>query len=157
MIKSRLAPYILVSVLIHTGILLGIHSFLRLPDAELEPPVLIPVEMVVLREQPPDPALRITASEPMATKKPDAMARSQLAAGMDAIRGSDDIADPVPAQGHYQPSVNLETNDPLAVVQMASERPTPVGQRKMQRRSLGERHFKLSGGRWPLACHLDHR
>ncbi len=78
MLKNRLTPYILVSVLIHTGFLLGMHSFLKLPDAESEPPVLIPVEVVVLREQPPDPALRITASEPMATKKQDSIARSQF-------------------------------------------------------------------------------
>jgi hypothetical protein len=63
---------------------------------------------------------------------------------MDAIRGSDDIADPVPAQGHYQPSVNLETNDPLAVVQMASERPTPAGQLEMTLSQTPPLHLSLA-------------
>jgi hypothetical protein len=128
MLKNRLTPYILVSVLIHTGFLLGMHSFLRLPDAESEPPVLIPVEMVVLREQPPDPALRITASEPMATKKQDSIAQSQLSTDMEADQHIDDIADPIPTEGDYQPSVNLATIETLRVKPMASERPKAAGQ-----------------------------
>ena len=128
MLKNRLTLYIFISVLIHTGFLLGIHSFLSLPDAELEPPVLIPVEVVVLREQPPDPAHRITVSEPMATMKQDSIARSQLSADMDADQVGDQITDPVPAEGNYQPSVSLETNDPPRVSLMASEGQKPAGQ-----------------------------
>ncbi|MCP4629997.1 MAG: PEGA domain-containing protein [bacterium] len=125
MLKNKLTPYILVSVLIHTGFLLGTYSFLRLPDAELEPLVLIPVEMVVIREQPPDPALRLTASEPMATKKKDSIARSQLSPDMDADQHIDELADPIPKEGDYQPMVTI---DRLSVVPLASERQTPAGQ-----------------------------
>lgn len=128
MLASRLTLYIFVSVLIHTGFLLGMHSFVSLPDAELEPPVLIPVEVVVLREQPPDPAHRITVSEPMATKKQDSIARSQLSAAMDADQVGDQIADPVPAEGNYQPSVSLDANEPLRVSPMASEGQKHAGQ-----------------------------
>ena len=128
MLKNRLTFYIFISVLIHAGFLLGMHSFLSLPDAELEPPVLIPVEVVVLREQPPDPALKITVSEPMATMKQDSIARSQLSADMDADQVGDQITDPVPAEGNYQPSVSLETNDPPRVSLMASEGQKPAGQ-----------------------------
>ena len=128
MLKNRLAPYILVSVLIHAGLLFGMHSFLSLPDTQLEPPVLIPVEMLVIRKQPPDPAVRITASEPMVTKKQDSIAWSQLEVDMDADQDSDDIADPIPAEGNYQSSVNLETKGPTRVIRMVSERPKPAGQ-----------------------------
>jgi len=128
MLKNRLTLYIFVSVLIHTGFLLGMHRFLSLPDAELEPPVLIPVEVVVLREQPPDPVHRITVSEPMATMKQDSIVHSQLSADIDADQVGDQITDPMPAEGNYQSGVNLETNDPLRVSPMASEWQKPVGQ-----------------------------
>ena len=128
MLKNELAPYILVSVMIHTGLLFGMHSFLSLPDTQLEPPVLIPVEMVVIRKQPPAPLLRITASEPMAAKKQESIARSQLAVDMYADQGSDDIADPIPAEDNYQSSENFDTNGPILVIPMASKRPKPSGQ-----------------------------
>ncbi len=128
MLKNRLAPYILGSALIHVGLLFGLHSFLSLPDALLEPPVLIPVEMVILRKQSPDPALRITVSEPVATKKQDSIARSQLAANMDGDQGSDDITDPIPVESNYRSSVNLETNDPIRMMRTAGDRLKPTRQ-----------------------------
>jgi len=128
MFKNRLAPYILASVLIHIGLLFGMHNFLSLPDTQLEPPVLIPVEMVVLRKQLPNPALKITASEPIATKKQDSIVQSQLAVHTDGDQGSADIADPIPAEGNYQFSVNLEINDPIRTMRMASVRLKPAGQ-----------------------------
>ena len=128
MLKNRLAPYILISVLIHTGLLFGVHSFLSLPDAQLEPPVLIPVEMVVHRKQPSASAVTITVSEPIDVKKQESTAPSQSAVAMDADQGSDDIADPIPAEGNYQSSLNLEANRPSPMMRMASKRINPVRQ-----------------------------
>ena len=51
--KARLIPYILVSFLIHAGVLIGAHQFLKLPVEELESVELIPVEVVVVREESP--------------------------------------------------------------------------------------------------------
>ncbi len=69
MLKNRLMPYILVSVLIHTGFLLGMHSFLRLPDAESEPPVPkvvvvggVYVDMAVKCEQIPSASQAVVGS-----------------------------------------------------------------------------------------------
>jgi hypothetical protein len=99
-----------------------------LPDENLEPPVLIPVEMVVIKEQPPDPALRLTASEPMVKEKKNSIARSQLSTVMDADQHIDDLADPIPKEGDYQPRVNLETINRLSAMPLARERQTSAGQ-----------------------------
>ena len=51
--NGGLAPYILVSFLIHAGVLFGIGQFLKLPAEEMESTKLIPVEIVVAKEESP--------------------------------------------------------------------------------------------------------
>jgi len=144
MLKNRLVPYILVSVLIHTSLLFGMRCFLGLPDAQLESPVLIPVEVVVLGKPAIGPTPGIKASEPVLTKKQDSIVRSQLVLDMDAEGTDQDIesiADPVPIEENYQPRVKLETNDSTRVIRMASERQKFAGPSEIVLSGTPSLHF----------------
>ena len=104
--KGRLAPYILVSFLIHAGVLIGVHQFLKLPDAELDTVELIPVEMVVVREESlasqPElvPGDRIWPIKTLQTK-------SRIVMETATDRSADDIATPVPKAGGFEPNVTI--------------------------------------------------
>lgn len=132
MLKSRLTPYILVSILIHTGLLLGIHSFLKLPDAELEPQVLIPVEIVVTRKPSPDSVLKLAASEPAETMIKDLLSRSRQSTDIEAAQPVDDLSDPLPAEVDYQPMVNQVAVDTSQATPVAGERQMPPGQAEIE-------------------------
>ncbi len=113
MLTCRLAPYIFFSILIHIGLLLGIHSFIRLPDTQLEQSLLIPVEIAVQR---------VTVSKPVVTKQQDSTVQSQLAGDLVGGKGSDDIADPLPAEGSYHFNVNTQRNILNRVMRVAEKR-----------------------------------
>ncbi len=113
MLSNRLAPYIFFSILIHFGLLLGIHSFIRLPDTQSEQSLLIPVEIAVQR---------VTVSKPVVTKQQDSTVQSQLAGDLVEGKGSDDIADPMPAEGSYYFSENTQRNILDRVMQVAEKR-----------------------------------
>ena len=102
--KDRLAPYILVSCLIHVSVLMGAHRFLELPAEELEVAELIPVEMVVIREESPAsqpefaPGDRIWPKKALQTKSREIMKTM-------TDRSADDITTPIPEAGVFEPSV----------------------------------------------------
>jgi hypothetical protein len=103
---GRLAPYILVSFLIHAGVLIGTHQFLKLPAEELETAELIPVEIVVMREESSvlepllAPSGRIWPKKNLQTKS-----RKRMETAAD--RSADDIATPVPKTDGFEPNVTI--------------------------------------------------
>jgi hypothetical protein len=108
MTKGTLTPYILVSFLIHAGFLIGTHQFLKLPTEEVEPANLIPVEMVVLREESPALQPRLSPSEQILTQKA-LETKSQALVYSEIDQHTDDMAEPVPKAGIYEPSVTVDT------------------------------------------------
>jgi hypothetical protein len=114
MTKGTLTPYILVSVLIHTGFLIATHQFLRLPAEEVEPAELIPVEIVVLREEPPALRPRLAPDDQIVTEKALAT-KSQALTSSEIDQHTDDMPQPVPQPGNYEPSVTVATVTTLGV------------------------------------------
>jgi hypothetical protein len=104
--KGRLAPYILVSFLIHTGFLLGTYRFLRLPDAEVESAVLIPVEIVVVREESPASQSGLAPGDRIWSKKA-LQTKSQIMMETATDRSADDMATPIPKAGGFEPNVTI--------------------------------------------------
>lgn len=106
MIKDRLTPYILVSFLIHAGALFGAHQFLKLPTEELESIELIPVEVIVVREESPAfqpefaPGDRIWPERALQVKS---RIITKTAAGLSA----DAIATPLPKTVRGEPKVAI--------------------------------------------------
>lgn len=104
--KGRLAPYILVSFLIHTGFLIGAHQFLKLPAEELEPADLIPVEVVVLREESPALQPELAPGDRIWPKKA-LQTKSQIMMETATDRSADDMATPIPKAGGFEPNVMM--------------------------------------------------
>ena len=105
--KGRLAPYILVSFLIHAGVIIGAQQFLKLPAEESESVEFIPVEMVVVRAESPAsqpvlaPGDRIWPEKALQTK-------SRVIMETMTDRSADDKATPIPQAGRFEPSVTIE-------------------------------------------------
>ena len=104
--KGRLAPYILVSFLIHAGVIIGAQQFLKLPAEESESVEFIPVEMVVVRAESsaPQPVLapgdRIWPEKALQTK-------SRIMMETMSDRSADDKGTPIPQAGRFEPSVTM--------------------------------------------------
>jgi len=101
-----LAPYILVSLLVHAGVLFGIGQLLKLPAEELESTKLIPVEVVVAREESPasEPELAYSDLIPPDSALP---VKSQVVAKTPASPPVDTLAAPTPKPGEGEPSIPM--------------------------------------------------
>lgn len=104
--KDRLVPYIFVSCLIHAGVLIGAHQFLKLPAKELELAELIPVEMVVEREDSPASQPELAPGDRIMQKKV-LQTKSRIVMETIIDRSEDDITTPVPKAGGFEPSVAM--------------------------------------------------
>ena len=127
--KNRLAPYILVSILIHAGVLIGAHQFLKLPAEELESVELIPVEMVVVSKESPISQPEFAPGGRIMTRK---VLQTKSRRMMDTItdRSGEDITTPIPQPDDFKPSVTIAgmaTTDYIAdeqVGEAAHSKPT---------------------------------
>jgi hypothetical protein len=104
--NGGLAPYILVSFLIHAGVLFGAHQFLKLPTEELESTELIPVEVVVMREGSPAFEPELAPGERLGPKKALPV-KSQIITKTTAGPSADTIAKPLPKAVGGDPSVTI--------------------------------------------------
>ncbi len=102
----RLAPYILVSILIHAGALLGIHRFLIWPRAEKEETeILVPVEIAVVPgpSDAAEPGLAPDARMPDPIGLPTGS--QKMTAGVSGRLKSEPI-DPTPLLSNLQPKLS---------------------------------------------------
>ena len=102
--KARLVPYILVSFLIHAGVFIGAHQFLKLPAEELQSAELIAVEMIVVREESPAAQPVLAPGDRIGPNK-DLQTKSQKIMQTATDRSGDDMAAPIPKAGDSEPSV----------------------------------------------------
>ena len=118
---DRLAPYILVSFLIHAGILIGIHQFLELPVEEVESVELIPVEVDVVRDDSPafQPGL---APGNQLWQKRVFQTKSQVIMETATDRLPDEMTRPIPKASR---SDLLEVKMPAVLVEVTSK-PMPT-------------------------------
>ncbi len=104
--KDRLAPYILVSFLIHAGFFIGAHRFLKLPAEEFVSVELIPVEMVVVREESPVSQPEFAPGDRLGPKKAlQTKSRKMMETATD--RSAEDMAAPIPKAGVFEPNVTI--------------------------------------------------
>ncbi len=113
--KRNLAQYLLLSFFVHASLLIGAYKFQRLPP-EKTPVDLIPVEIIVLREEPLIPQLVPVMSEPKLTRKADeTKSRVSMHRRMDS--NMDDFAELSPKESHFEPSLNIDRFPVLNIVQ----------------------------------------
>ena len=98
---------------------MGVYKFVRLP-AEVVPVELIPVETVVLREEPLSPQPGPTISEQILTRKA-LETKSRISTHIETDRDIDDLAVPIPKEGIFEPSLNVDNVLILGVVAVARE------------------------------------
>jgi hypothetical protein len=103
---GQLTPYILLSFLIHAGVLIGARQFLKLPTEELESIELIPVEIVVLREEPPAFEPELASGESIWPKRA-LQIKSQIITKTSAGPSADTIAKPLPKAVGDEPNVTI--------------------------------------------------
>ena len=119
--KSRLAPYILVSVLIHAGVFMGINLFLKLPVEELETVELIPVEIVVVREKSPVFEVGLAPGDRIGPKKAfQTKSQGKMETATDRL--PDEMTRPIPKASR---SDLLEVKMPAVLVEVTSK-PMPA-------------------------------
>jgi hypothetical protein len=104
--RSRLTPFILFSSLIHVGVFIAADLFLRLPVEESETVELIPVEVVVAREDTPDFQPGLSPGERTWPQR-DFQTRSGIVMETAKGRSSHEIARPAPKAGQTEPKVAM--------------------------------------------------
>jgi len=117
--RVGLAPYILVSFLVHAGVLFGIGQFLKLPAEEMESAKLIPVEIVVAREAFPASEPELASSDLIATDKAQQV-KSQIITKTPAAPPADTLAAPIPKPGESEPSVSMGRTETAGAIAEAS-------------------------------------
>ena len=98
---------------------MGAYKFLELP-AEVVPIDLISVETVVFREEPLTPQPRPTISEQILTRNA-VETKSQISMHIETDRNIDDLIGPIPTEGDFEPSLNVDNIPTLGVVAVARE------------------------------------
>jgi hypothetical protein len=117
--KHSLAPYLLISFLIHAGFLMGAYKFLELP-AEVIPIDLISMETAVFKEEPPTPQPEATISEEILTRKA-VEAKSPISMQIETDRNIDNLIGPIPTAGDLEPRLNVDNIPTRGAVTVARE------------------------------------
>jgi len=136
--RKKLFRYFLVSVLIHLGGLAGFDVLLLAPPAMPDQSVLIPVETVVLWTKSENEASSVPFT--LKTVQP---ARKAVVAKASASKGTpsadpmEDLSGPVPTEGSFKPSMNMD--------QMPTPGGLPMGQEgaEMQSKRIVSRSTNL--------------
>jgi len=105
--KKRLLPSILFSFLIHLGVLTGIDVFFAPTPGLPEWPEFIPVDMVIIEEQEEGSRSSLTLKETEFSKEP-LIAKAQTTKGTPSTTPAEDFPGPIPKEGTFKPSLNLE-------------------------------------------------
>ncbi|UCD71810.1 MAG: VWA domain-containing protein [Syntrophobacterales bacterium] len=105
--KNRLIYCLLLSFLIHLGILFGIDVSLIPTSGMPEWPNLIPVRMVVIEEEEEGSSKSLTFKETGILKNA-LVARAQTAMGTPSATSLEDFPGPIPKEGTFKPSLNVE-------------------------------------------------
>jgi uncharacterized protein YegL len=105
--KNNLIPCLLLSFLIHLGVLTGIHLYVIPTPGLPEWPELIPVDMVLIEEEKEGPSSSPALQETGFSK--DALvARAQTPMGTPSATPVEDLPGPIPKEGTFKPSLNAE-------------------------------------------------
>lgn len=105
--KKRLIPSLLLSFLIHLGVLTGINVVFAPTPGMPQWRELIPVDMVILEEDEEgfQSDLRLKETD---FSKELLIAKAQTAKGTPSTTPVEDVPGPIPKEGTFKPSVNME-------------------------------------------------
>ena len=105
--KKRLIPSLLVSFLIHLGVLTGIDVFFVPTPVIPEWRDLIPVDMVIIEEGKEGFRSDLTFKETGFSKEP-LIAKAEIAKGTPSTTPVEDFPGPIPKEGTFKPSLHME-------------------------------------------------
>ncbi len=105
--KKGLIPSLLLSFLIHLAVLTGIDVYLVPTRGMPEWPDLIPVDMVIVEEEKGGPRSDLTAREAEFPREP-LIAKAERAKGTPSTSPVEDLPGPIPKEGTFKPSLNVE-------------------------------------------------
>ena len=105
--KKKLIPSLLLSFLIHLGLLTGIDVFLAPTPGMPEWPNLIPVDMVIIEEKEEGSQSDLTFKKTGFSKDP-LIAKAETAKGTPSTTPVEDFPGPIPKEGTFKPSLNVE-------------------------------------------------
>jgi uncharacterized protein YegL len=105
--KKKFIPSLLLSFLIHLGLLTGIDVFLAPTPGMPEWPELIPVDMVIIEEKEGGSQSDLTFKKTGFPKDP-LIAKAETAKGTPSTAPVEDFPGPIPKEGTFKPSLNVE-------------------------------------------------
>ncbi len=105
--KKKFIPSLLLSFLIHLGLLTGIDMFLAPTPGVPEWPELIPVDMVIIEEKEEGFQSDLTLKKTEFSKVP-LIAKAETAKGTPSTTPVEDFPGPIPKEGTFKPSLNVE-------------------------------------------------
>jgi hypothetical protein len=105
--KKKFIPSLLLSFLIHLGVLTGIDVFLAPTPGMPEWPDLIPVDMVIIEEKEEGSQSDLTLKKTEFPKDP-LIAKAETAKGTPSTTPVEDFPGPIPKEGTFKPSLNVE-------------------------------------------------
>ena len=107
--KKKLGRCVILSLLIHLGLLAVIEGFLIPSPSVPEQLVLYPVSAVLIEDEKTTelPPVRLSSSEKAPPKEPIA-AKAQPAMGTRTAAPMEDLPGPIPKEGSFKPSLSME-------------------------------------------------
>lgn len=105
--KRRLIPSLFLSLLIHLAVLTGIDMYFVPTPVMPEWPDLIPVDMVIVEEEKGGPRRDPATTEAEFPREP-LIAKAERAKGTPSTSPVEDFPGPIPKEGTFKPSLNVE-------------------------------------------------
>jgi uncharacterized protein YegL len=105
--RKKLFPFLLLSCLIHLGILSGIDVSIVPTPGMPEWPEIIPVDMLVIEEEKGGSQSAPTFKEAQLSKDP-LIAKAETTKGTPSASPVEDLPGPIPKEGTFKPSLSVE-------------------------------------------------
>jgi len=118
-VKKRLTPYLFLSIFVHVGLLLGIDALSGSPSKVI-PIELVPIVTVVLEKEAVFSQPQPFVSEQTLTREA-LETKSQLSVGTVTSVKIRDLAGPIPKEGNFEPSLNVDSVPTLGVLPSSRE------------------------------------
>ena len=132
--KKRLLPSLLLSLLIHLAVLTGIDMYFVPTPVMPEWPDFIPVDVVIVKEEKGGPQSDLAAKEAEFPREP-LIAKAERAKGTPSTSPVEDFPGPIPKEGTFKPSLNVEQMPTPGVLPPGQEG-KEVASRRVTSRSL---------------------
>lgn len=112
--RKRLPVFVLFSVFLHMGLLLGVNALWK-PSSKIIPIDPLTTVTVVLEEEPIPATSELTFSEQPVTGKA-LETKSLMSVGTETLMKVQDLAGPIPREGTFEPSLNVESMPTLGAL-----------------------------------------